>query len=60
MQESVKNKSVPFLLKIKHGKQERYLKDEHDLKQYLLQQAMTDAQLVTENGKDPLGKEAFE
>ncbi|MDP2827356.1 MAG: DNA gyrase subunit B, partial [Sulfuricellaceae bacterium] len=50
----------PPLYKIKHGKQERYLKDEHDLKQYLLQQAMTDAQLVTENGKDPLGKEAFE
>lgn len=50
----------PPLYKIKHGKQERYLKDEHDLKQYLLQQAMTDAHLVTENGKDALGKEAFE
>lgn len=50
----------PPLYKIKHGKQERYIKDEHDLKQYLLQQAMADAKLVTEAGREPLGKEAFE
>ncbi len=50
----------PPLYKIKHGKQERYLKDEHDLKQYLLQLAMADAKLVTESGHEPLGKEAFE
>jgi DNA gyrase subunit B len=50
----------PPLYKIKHGKQERYLKDEHDLKQYLLQQAMADAKLVTESGREPLSKEAFE
>ena len=50
----------PPLYKIKHGKQERYIKDEHDLKQYLLQQAMADAKLVTEAGREPLSKEAFE
>ena len=50
----------PPLYKIKHGKQERYLKDEHDLKQYLLQQAMADAKLVTQTGAEPLSKEAFE
>ncbi len=50
----------PPLYKVKHGKQERYLKDEHELKQYLLQKAMEDAQLVTAAGKDPLSKEAFE
>lgn len=50
----------PPLYKVKHGKQERYLKDEHELKQYLLQKAMEDAQLVTETGKEPLSKDAFE
>ncbi len=50
----------PPLYKIKQGKQERYLKDEHDLKHYLLQQAMADAKLVTQSGREPLSKEAFE
>ena len=50
----------PPLYKIKHGRQERYLKDEHDLKEYLLQLATADAELVTESGKAPLTKEAFE
>jgi DNA gyrase subunit B len=50
----------PPLYKVKHGKQERYIKDEHELKQYLLQKAMEDAKLVTEAGKEPLSKEAFE
>ncbi len=50
----------PPLYKVKHGKQERYLKDEHELKQYLLQKAMDDAQLVTEAGKEPLSKDGFE
>jgi len=50
----------PPLYKIKHGKQERYLKDENDLKHYLLQQAMADAKLVTHAGSEPLSKEAFE
>lgn len=50
----------PPLYKVKHGKQERYLKDEHELKQYLLQKAMEDAHLVTETGKEALSREAFE
>lgn len=50
----------PPLYKVKHGKQERYLKDEHELKQYLLQKAMEDAKLVTEAEKEPLSSEAFE
>lgn len=50
----------PPLYKVKHGKQERYIKDEHELKQYLLQKAMEDAKLVTEAGNEPLSKEAFE
>lgn len=50
----------PPLYKIKQGKQERYLKDEHDLKHYLLQQAMADAKLVTQSDREPLSKEAFE
>lgn len=50
----------PPLYKVKHGKQERYLKDEHELKQYLLQKAMEDAKLVTEAEKEPLSREAFE
>lgn len=50
----------PPLYKIKHGKQERYLKDENDLKHYLLHQAMADAKLITQSGSEPLSKEAFE
>ena len=33
----------PPLYKAKHGKEERYLKDEHELKQYLLRLALKDA-----------------
>ena len=35
----------PPLYKVKHGKEERYLKDEHELKQYLLRLALKDAEL---------------
>ena len=37
----------PPLYKVKHGKTERYLKDEHELKSFLLDQAMQHARLVT-------------
>src|SRR5574340_1111861 len=50
----------PPLYKVKHGKQERYLKDDHELKQYMLQMALSEAELVTEGGKEPLSKEALE
>ena len=50
----------PPLYKVKHGKQERYLKDEHELKQYLLKQALAEAELYTSAGAPPLSKEALE
>jgi DNA gyrase subunit B len=50
----------PPLYKIKHGKQERYLKDEHELKQYLLKQALSEAELHTSAGVRPLTREALE
>ncbi|HUW51654.1 MAG TPA: DNA topoisomerase (ATP-hydrolyzing) subunit B [Sulfuricella sp.] len=50
----------PPLYKVKHGKQERYLKDDHELKQYMLQMAMSEAELITEGGKEPISKAALE
>jgi len=50
----------PPLYKAKHGREERYLKDEHGLKQYLLKLALKDASLVPSAGADPIGREAFE
>ncbi len=55
----------PPLYKVKHGKSERYLKDEHELKEFLLNLALSEAELHTGvNGqtlsKDPLEKVAQE
>ena len=50
----------PPLYKIKHGKQERYLKDDHELKQFMLQLALSEAELVTGTGEAPLSKDALE
>ena len=50
----------PPLYKVKHGKQERYIKDDHELKQYLLQQALSEAQLTTSTGAQPLTLQALE
>ena len=50
----------PPLYKIKHGKQERYLKDEHELKQYLLKLALSEAELYTRADAQPLSKDALE
>ena len=49
----------PPLYKVKHGKQERYVKDDHELKQYLLGLALTDAELHTHAGKPPLTGETL-
>jgi len=37
----------PPLYKVKQGKDERYLKDEHELNEYLLQSALNNAELTT-------------
>src|SRR5688572_20375765 len=50
----------PPLYKVKHGRQERYLKDEHELKQYLLKLALSEAELFTSAGSAPVSREAFE
>ncbi len=50
----------PPLYKVKHGKQERYLKDDHELKQFLLQQALGEAELYTAPGAAALTGTALE
>jgi DNA gyrase subunit B len=50
----------PPLYKVKHGREERYLKDDHELKEYLLKQALADAQLITAKDAPPLAKDSLE
>jgi DNA gyrase subunit B len=50
----------PPLYKVKHGKTDRYLKDEHELKQFLLKLALAEAELYTTAASQPLTKEALE
>jgi DNA gyrase subunit B len=50
----------PPLYKAKHGRQERYLKDEHELKQYLLKLALSESELYTSADGPALSREAFE
>ncbi|MEN3352360.1 MAG: gyrase subunit [Betaproteobacteria bacterium] len=50
----------PPLYKVKHGRQERYLKDEHELKEFLLKLAMSEAELYTSDAGNPLSRDAFE
>jgi DNA gyrase subunit B len=50
----------PPLYKIKHGKTERYLKDEHELKQFLLRLALSEAELYTTAKSQPLSKDGLE
>jgi DNA gyrase subunit B len=50
----------PPLYKIKHGKEERYLKDDHELKEYLLRLALKDAELHPGGDRVPLANEALE
>src|SRR5690606_31088092 len=50
----------PPLYKVKHGKTERYLKDEHELKQMLLRLALAEAELNTGVNGQVLSGEALE
>jgi len=50
----------PPLYKLKHGKTERYLKDEHELKQLLLTLALSEAELYTAAKGQVLSKDALE
>ncbi len=49
----------PPLYKVKQGRDERYLKDEHELDEYLLNSALRDAILVTREGGDILKDDAL-
>ncbi|MCW5619872.1 MAG: DNA topoisomerase (ATP-hydrolyzing) subunit B [Burkholderiales bacterium] len=49
----------PPLYKVKHGREERYLKDDHEFKDYLLKLALKDAQLFPSEGTQPLTGEAL-
>jgi len=50
----------PPLFKVKSGKDERYLKDEHELKQHQLRRALNGAQVIPGAGATPLAGEALE
>src|ERR671920_500205 len=50
----------PPLYKVKSGKEERYLKDEHELKQHQLRRALHGASLVPAANAAPLTGEALE
>jgi DNA gyrase subunit B len=50
----------PPLYKVKHGRQERYIKDEHELKQFLLMLALSESELHTSAESGALSREAFE
>ncbi len=49
----------PPLYKVKHGKDERYLKDDHELNQYMLRLALEGALLVPAAGAAAIGGEAL-
>jgi DNA gyrase subunit B len=50
----------PPLYKAKLGREEVYLKDDHDLKQHLLKVALKGAELTPGTGRPPLAVETFE
>jgi DNA gyrase subunit B len=50
----------PPLYKIKHGRTELYVKDDHELNQYLLKLAFDEASLVPREGAEPLSGSTFE
>jgi DNA gyrase subunit B len=50
---------LPPLYKLKHGKQEIYLKDDAALEAYLIDSAVDGAELVPREGAPPIGSEAL-
>ncbi len=50
----------PPLYKIKHGKSERYIKDDHELNQYLLRLALEGTELTPRSDAPPIKGEALE
>jgi len=50
----------PPLYKAKQGKDETYLKDDHELKQYLLRVALKNAEFTPGTGREALAPESFE
>jgi DNA gyrase subunit B len=49
----------PPLYKAKLGKEERYLKDEHELNEFMLRQALVEAALCPAAGKEPISGDAL-
>ena len=49
----------PPLYKVRHGKDERYLKDDHELNQYMLRHALDGAALLPAAGSEPIRGEAL-
>src|SRR4030095_262701 len=49
----------PPLYRAKLGKEERYLKDEHELNEFMLRQALVDAALHPGEGREPIAGEAL-
>src|SRR4051812_15239495 len=49
----------PPLYKAKQGKEETYLKDDHELRQFLLRVALKNAEFVPGTGRAPLAPDAF-
>ena len=49
----------PPLYRAKLGKEERYLKDEHELSEFMLRQALVDAALYPAAGREPIAAEAL-
>ncbi len=50
----------PPLYKVKQGKRETYLKDDFELKQYLLREALNSAELIPTAGAEALSRDSFE
>ncbi|MCP5265700.1 MAG: DNA topoisomerase (ATP-hydrolyzing) subunit B [Burkholderiaceae bacterium] len=49
----------PPLYKVKQGRDERYLKDDHELDQYMLRIALESAELIPTTGADPIRGDAL-